>query len=57
MRYEGCMMEVDTQSHVLLYIEYGGLRKDKLMIYIRQVIKRRMKEQAVVRGASSAKLA
>ena len=51
MRCAGSMMEVDTQSHMLLCNEYGDLREDKdlskdmdLVAYFRQVIKRRMKE-------------
>ena len=51
MRCQGCMLEVDTQSHVLQCIEYEDLRRDKnlekdedMIKYFRQVIKRRMKE-------------
>ena len=51
MRCQGCMLEVDTQSHVLHCIEYEDLRgdmdmeKDEDMVkYFREVLKRRMKE-------------
>ena len=51
MRCQGCMLEVDTQSHVLQCMEYEDLRgdmdleKDEDMVkYFREVLKRRMKE-------------
>ena len=51
MQCEGCSMEVDTQSHVLVCEAYKDLREDKVLSsdegvinYFRQVIKRRMKE-------------
>ena len=51
MRCQGCMLEVDTQSHVFQCMEYEDLRgdmdleKDEDMVkYFREVLKRRMKE-------------
>ena len=51
MRCEGCKMDIDTQSHVLVCNAYSDLRvdqdlsKDDAMIeYFRKVLKRRMKE-------------
>ena len=51
MRCQGCMLEVDTQSHVSQCIEYKDLsgdmdlEKDEDMVkYFREVLNRRMKE-------------
>ena len=51
MRCQGCMLEVDLQSHVLQCREYEDLRVDMdmekdgdIIRYFRKVLKRRMKK-------------
>jgi hypothetical protein len=48
VRCEGCKLDIDTQSHVLVCNTYRDLRvdsdEDVMIAYFRKVLKRRMNE-------------